>query len=244
MSQPLVSVIIPTLQEEKLIAQCLLQFTPEIRVKFRLEVIVSDGGSTDQTLLIARRYADVVIEGTRDERQNISVGRNVGARSSHGEILMFINADTIIENIADFFEEMIVVVNRPGLMGATCSVGVYREEEGFSDKIFHGFCNWLFHLENLLGLGMGRGECQVIKRRTFFSIDGYNESMAAGEDFELFVRLRKVGTIAFMPHLRVNESPRRYRTYGYLKISLLWFLNAVSVLLFHRSLQKEWKPVR
>ncbi len=242
--QPLVSIIIPSLQEEKLLERTLRQFTQEVKQRFGLELIVSDGGSTDRTLEIARQYADVIIEAMPQERQNISLGRNRGARAAKGEILVFINADTIIENIAHFFEEMIVVMNRPGLTGATCSVGIYREEEGFSDRVFHGFYNLLFHLENLLGLGMGRGECQVIKRSTFFSIGGYNESMAAGEDFELFVRLRKLGMTAFKPHLRVNESPRRYRAHGYLKTSLLWLLNAVSVVLFRRSLQKEWKPVR
>lgn len=241
---PTVSIVIPTLQEEKLIERTLVQFTPELRKQFQLEIIVSDGGSTDQTLAIARRYADLVIEAPRGERQNISRGRNIGARSSHSDILLFINADTIIEDIEQFLEEMIHAIQQPRVMGATCNVGIYREEETLADKLFHSFYNWYFYVLNMLGMGMGRGECHVVKRSIFFSINGYNEFVAAGEDFDLFLRLRRLGKIAFLRHLRVDESPRRYRKYGYVRITLLWFFNAVSVFFFGRSLHREWKPVR
>lgn len=243
-SLPTVSIIIPTLQEEKLIERTLSQFTPEIKQRFDLEVVVSDGGSTDRTLAIARRYSDIVIEKAKDSYQNISKGRNFGARAARGEILIFINADTMIEDIEHFLGLMIHAAQHEGVTGVTCSVGIYREEERLSDTLFHGFYNWYFHLLNVVGMGMGRGECHVVKRSTFFDVKGYNERMAAGEDYELFLRLRRLGKIAFLKQLRVNESPRRYRKYGYAKISLLWFLNAVWVFLFRKSIHKEWKPVR
>ena len=241
---PSVSVIIPTLQEEKLIERTLAQFSPELKQRFDLEVIVSDNGSTDGTLPLARGYADVVVENDKDVKQNISIGRNVGAREARGNILIFINADTRIEHIERFLEVMIGTIRTPGVTGATCSVGIYREEEELSDKLFHGFYNLYFHALNVLGMGMGRGECQVMRRDTFAGLGGYNERIAAGEDYELFLRLRRLGRVVFLSSLRVNESPRRYRKYGYLRISVLWFLNAVSVFLFQRSLHKEWEAVR
>lgn len=241
---PAVSIIIPTLQEEKLIERTLSQFTPEIKKQFSLEIVVSDGGSTDRTVAIARRYADVIVESLAGQHQNISIGRNLGARASHGDILIFINADTIIEDIVRFLEEMIRVIQQPGVTGATCSVGIYREEEHLLDRLFHTTYNWYFYLLNVMGMGMGRGECHVVLRNVFFSLNGYNESIVAGEDYDLFLRLRRLGKIAFLRYLRVNESPRRYRQYGYLKISLLWFVNAVPVFLFRRSLHRKWKPIR
>ena len=241
---PTISVIIPTLEEEKLLARTLEQFTPDIRAYHRLEIIVSDGGSKDNTLCIARRHADHVVEAGVGTRQNISMGRNRGAEAAQGEILVFFNADTLIDNPDRFFSTMVRVLRDNRISAATCDVLVYPEGETFADRFFHGSYNRYFWLLNVLGMGMGRGECHVVKRELFERIGGYNESIAAGEDFELFLRLRRLGKIAFIRSLRVFESPRRYRTYGYFRISLLWFLNALSVFLFRRSMLDEWKPVR
>lgn len=213
-----------------------------MKQRFGIEVVVSDGGSTDRTVEIARRFADKVVESKG--RQNISKGRNIGARAARGDVLVFINADTHIDRIEQFFDEMLRIIQEPEVVAATCRVGVYPDEERLSDRLFHAACHVLFYLENILGLGMGRGECHVIRKSTFHSIGGYNEEIAAGEDFELFVRLKRKGRIVYASHLRVNESPRRYRKYGYIKIGVLWFLNSISVLLFRRSLNKEWEAVR
>lgn len=240
---PLVSVIIPTLQEGKLIAQTLDQFNA-VRAKHRIEVVVSDGLSTDGTLDIARKKADQIVEAVPGEHQNISKGRNSGARASFGEILIFLNADTMIEDTEAFFREIITSLAREGTVGATCSVLVYREEERASDRIYHQIYNVYFALLNTLGIGMGRGECQAVRREDFFKVGGYNEQIAAGEDFEFFHRLRKLGRIAFLRSLTVRESPRRYRKYGYTKITALWLLNAIGVLLVGRTVVKHWEAVR
>ena len=241
---PSISIIIPTLQEEKLIARTLAQFTPELREQFSLEVIVSDGGSRDKTVCLARAGADTVVGCDHAPKENISIGRNRGARASSGEILMFFNADVLIEDPAVFFPLMIDAIARNGTAAATCNVLIYPDEENTTDRLFHSFFNWYFHLLNRLGMGMGRGECHVVSRAVFDRIGGYNEALAAGEDYELFARLRRTGQIDFRKNLNVYESPRRYRKFGYFRISLLWFLNAMSVFLFHHSMVKEWKPVR
>jgi glycosyltransferase involved in cell wall biosynthesis len=241
---PTLSVVIPALLEERLIEGALLQFTPELRKKHAIEIIVSDGGSTDDTLTISRRHADRVIEHTEPSRQNISMGRNIGARAATGSILMFINADTLIDDIDHFIPAVIDEAEKDGVSGVTCSVGVHRHEERAIDRIFHTVYNRYFHFLNLVGMGMGRGECQVVRRELFERIGGYNERIAAGEDFDLFVRLRRLGSISFLSKHMVRESPRRYRRLGYGYISILWFLNAFSVLLFKRSVATEWKPIR
>ena len=45
-----VSVVIPTLNEEKLLPRMLGQFTPELAARYGIEIVVSDGGSIDRTL--------------------------------------------------------------------------------------------------------------------------------------------------------------------------------------------------
>lgn len=242
--KPAVSVIIPTLEEEKGIISLLSQFTPELRKKFKLEVIVSDGGSRDQTGEIARKYADVFVCPGYPEIQTIALGRNRGANASRGDVLMFFNADVRLDQPEVFIRTMLDVIDDDSIAAATCNVLVNPEEETAADKLFHSGFNYYCRLLNFIGMGMGRGECHVLRRTLFERVGGYNEHIAAGEDYELFLRLGKHGSIAFVPSLTVFESPRRYRAFGYVRIAFLWFLNGLSVLFFRRSLSKSWIPIR
>jgi glycosyltransferase involved in cell wall biosynthesis len=243
-STPRISIIIPTLQEEGLIARTLAQFTDELKSAFQLEVIVSDGGSVDHTVEIACGRADRVVEWKETHKQNIAIGRNRGAHIARGDIFMFFNADVLIEQPDLFFPMMIEAVSRDVVAAATCNVLIYRHDERLVDRLFHSFFNWYFWQLNVLGMGMGRGECHVMRREIFEKMGGYDEALAAGEDYELYRRLHHIGKIAFIRTLNVFESPRRYRKFGYLWITFLWFLNGISVLLFNRSFVREWKPVR
>lgn len=241
---PAVSVVIPTLNEEKLLDGMLRQFTPELRSRYGLEVVVSDGGSGDGTLAIARAHGCRVVENTQGVKQTISLGRNLGADHAMGEVLVFLNADTLIRDPDYFFRRMTGEARNPGIAALTCSVGVYPEEEGWPDRLFHGFYNWLFALMNVVGMGMGRGECHVIPRSVFRSAGGYAPRIAAGEDYDMFRRLKNLGRIRFLKDVRVFESPRRYRRYGYVAVSASWFLNFLAVFFLRRSILSEWKPVR
>jgi glycosyltransferase involved in cell wall biosynthesis len=243
-TNPHISVIIPTFDEEKLLGQTLAQFTTDLRLMHRLEIIVSDGGSTDTTLCVAEATADVVLRNTSGVRQNISIGRNAGARVARGTILLFINADTLIDQIGTFMQALARTIQNKTVAGATCNVCIHRAEEQTTDRVFHAIYNRYFRFLNIIGLGMGRGECQIVRRDLFHEVGGYNEKIAAGEDFDLFVRLRRRGKIVFLPSECVRESPRRYRRYGYLRVSMLWFVNAIAVLVLGKSVTKEWKPIR
>ena len=215
-----------------------------IRKKFRIEIIVSDGGSKDRTREIAREQADIVISPDRPEVQTIAAGRNRGAKAARGDILMFFNADVRLKQPETFIETMIDILGTDSVVAATCNVTVNPEEENSADRIFHAGFNMYCRFLNFAGMGMGRGECHVVRRAVFKRAGGYNEQIVAGEDYELFLRLRRHGSIAFVSSLTVFESPRRYRAFGYPRIALLWFLNGVSVFLFRRSLSKSWIPVR
>jgi glycosyltransferase involved in cell wall biosynthesis len=239
----MVSVIIPTLNEEKLLEGALSQFTDALKKKYHLEIIVSDGGSKDATLSIAERRADVVVRHSGDRKQTIAEGRNCGAAVARGDILFFTNADVRIPDIDNFFCVALKALEAENVIALTCKVYVFPEEEKRIDRLVLGWFNWHNYMLNKI-MGMGRGECQMIKTKYFREVGGYNQLMAAGEDYNLFVRLKKKGKTLFLKNLTVYESPRRYRKYGYGKIVWSWFKNSVVMLVWNKSASQHWEEVR
>lgn len=240
----MISVIIPTLNEEKLLPKLLDQLNDQkLKSKYNYEIIISDGGSKDRTLEIARNYTDKIVVHQDKRRQKISEGKNAGFKISEGEILIFICADCRIENPEMFFDYVLNFKNSK-FLAATFWFDVFPEEKKWSDYIFHTFFNWLIKLLNFIGNGMGRGECQVIKREVFEKIGGYNEELTAGEDYDLYTRIRRLGKIDVNFKIKIFESPRRYRKYGYIKILLMWFRNSLRVFNILKTQVEEWKEVR
>jgi predicted glycosyltransferase involved in capsule biosynthesis len=121
---------------------------------------------------------------------------------------------------------------------------VFPHQEKIQDRIFHVFYNNYVKLLNKFLIGMGRGECHIVNREKFFECGGYDESMIAGEDFDLYRRLRKRGRIIFRNDLLIYESPRRYRRYGYINVVWNWCINSIFVIVFGRSAAKNWEAVR
>jgi glycosyltransferase involved in cell wall biosynthesis len=239
-----ISIIIPTLDEEKLLPQILDQFPDALRKKYQVELIVSDGGSHDRTIQIAEACGAVVVRHEIERRQTIAEGRNMGADAAAGEILIFINADIRISDTTRFFEAAVDSLRIPGIVAATAAVHVFPEEEKLSDRIFHLWHNQYVRFLNLIGEGMGRGECQVISAELFRRIGRYNATMVAGEDYDLFRRARKHGRIVMMQGVTIFESPRRFRKYGYLHILWGWTRNALAVIFRNSSSSEEWEAVR
>lgn len=238
------SIIIPTLNEEKLISKILSVFDSDFKSKFNAEIIISDGGSTDDTIQLITNVVDKVVVHKDDVRQNISRGRNQGALNSTGDVLVFLNADTYIEESGFFFDTVLNILRNDDFVAIAFPIKVFKDQERFFDKFFHNFYNFYVGLLNKTGVGMGRGECHIIKRDYFEKLGGYDENLYAGEDYDLYKRLRQKGKIAFAKNLTVFESPRRYRKLGYPKVIYNWLINSLFVTLFKKSVSKEWEPVR
>lgn len=239
------SIVIPTLNEEKLLPELL-----KVINLFRFnknesyELIISDGGSSDRTVEFAMKYADKIVYYKGLNKQGIAAGRNAGAKQASGEILIFLASDIKIESPEIFFSEIEQSFHNPKIIAMTGIVKIFQNEETLKDKIAHTIFNSYFYVLNKIGVGMGRGEIQIIKRRVFEKLSGYNENLAAGEDFDLFKRARRLGYIFFNKNIVIRESPRRYRKKGYWNIFFIWTLNALFVIFKKKSLSRDWEQVR
>lgn len=261
--KPTLSVIIPVFQEEKILFDTLKLYDDKLKKKFNFELIISDGGSTDSTIQIAKQFTNKIAVHSNNKKQTIAEGRNKGAELATSDTLIFINADTRPANIDSFFTfisnwanskknktEKINLIDENQLnkyykySALATTVEPFPEEKIFIDKFFYGFFNTYFNFLNIIGIGMGRGECQIIDKNVFTSLGGYNPQLIAGEDFELFKRIAKTHKVAFVKELKVYESPRRFRKQGYVKTVLRWTANGISVIFNKKSVSKQWDTVR
>ena len=239
------SIIIPVLNEEKLLPNLLHQLSDQkLRNENDYEIIISDGGSKDCTIKIAMEFADIVKVHSSNLQQNIAEGRNVGAKYANGEIFIFFNGDILLRDPFKFFNFINQKFINSDYIAMTCFVKIFPEEEKISDRIFHSIYNSYFWTLNYLGVGMGRGECQIIKREIFEKLEGFNQDLAAGEDFDLFKRIRKHGKILYTNKINVYESPRRFRKFGYMNVTWSWIKNSISVIVKNKSISKVWEQVR
>lgn len=247
MITPWLSIIIPTKNEGRYIAQTLAQFAGYLE-KYRLEVIVSDAGSTDGTADIVRHYQAQTAGQIRLVQatgpQNIAIGRNFGAAQAGGELLFHTDADVRIPDPDRFFQTVLAKFEQDRIVAATVPIWVYAAESKLNDRLYHLFMNTVIRLSFTAGIYLAKGECQLTRRNVFQKIGGYNERLVAGEDCNLFYRLRMEGRLAFLHRVCVHHSPRRFRQYGYAQVSWIYLREGLSLLFRGKSYAKEWTPVR
>ncbi len=205
------SVVVPTLNEELNIDRTLRYIHC---IDPLAELIVVDGGSKDKTVEIARKYCYKVIQARKN---TIGAARNVGAKAARGEIILFVDADTIPH--MEFFEKIRVICSRDHqVVGVGCPV--MPRNVNFFESLFFYFLNFLVYLSVQLRKPSIAGSCVAYRRKAFWKVKGFDEEMAASEDQDLSVRISKVGQVIFAPRIVAYTSSRRLRQLGF--FGLLW----------------------
>jgi len=211
----LISVVVPTYNEEQNIERCLQSLADQTVPRETYEIIVVDGNSKDRTRELAEPLADRVFVQTS---KRVGGARNDGAMASAGDIIATTDADCIlprdwVERIAKNFEEREIVQ----LYGT-----VYPIEGGFRNHLSlsgaNAFSRLGYHTRTIyFTLG-----CNTAFDREAFVRAGMYRCIDAGDDLEIAQRMRKLGKVYLDPDLAVGFSMRRYQQFGTLKSISEW----------------------
>jgi rSAM/selenodomain-associated transferase 2/rSAM/selenodomain-associated transferase 1 len=200
---PRISIIIPTLNE----AANLVTTLENTRNASHVEVIVVDGGSSDETVDVARKWGSTVfISGPGRARQ-----MNAGAARARGDVLLFLHGDTRLPRGYDHYVRKILA--RAGVVA-----GAFRLRVDVN-------LSALRIMERLVNLRSRRlqfpyGDQAIFLTANLFRKMGGFPDMPIMEDFELIRRLRRRGRIAIAP-VPVLTSARRWENLGIVRTTLI-----------------------
>ena len=239
---PQMSVVIPAFNEAGYI-EATLKALAGLRARFGLEVIVSDDGSLDETVELARPLCDRVVTPLPTDMTGPAAARNRGAMAARSPLLLFIDADIQIEEPDRFFNRVFEVFADEKIIAASCALGVFPDQARWAENLFHRFQTVFMALENTLGINVAGGWCQIVRREDFLRADGYGEHLQVSQDLDLFLRLRKEGRVVYWKDLRVLETPRRYRADGLCATSWRWLVSSAMVMFWKKS-AVNYRPER
>lgn len=226
---PSISVIVPTLNEEKNIETCLRSVRNQTISDF--ELILSDGESNDKTVEISRRYVDKVIVSSN---RGIRMQQNLGAKFAEGDVLVFIHADTVVGE--SLLEEISETTNY-GYIGGGCVVKTIGE--GYKYKIFNKAIKLINLILNHFNI-ICTGEALFFRKSVFMKNDGFRDVFF--EDADMLLRTRTDGRLKLL-NSTVVTSGRRFRENFWKKMIFEWVPYAF-LTLFGRPRKMKYVPAR
>jgi len=226
----LISIVIPAFNEEGYLGETLASLN---RAKTFLqgegglpaEIIVVDNDSDDSTADVARALSATV---AREKQHNVAKVRNSGAKLSSGDVLVFVDADTVVPD--KLLSRIVEAMSDEYCFGGAVDPD-YRPMK-LTVKIYLKFWRILGRLT-----GMAQGATQFCRRDLFLALNGYDETLFMGEDVDFHWRLKRIakrqnGSVVFIEDLRVVPSTRRFDQWRLWR-TMVW-TNPLFILLFRR----------
>ncbi|HLO85587.1 MAG TPA: TIGR04283 family arsenosugar biosynthesis glycosyltransferase [Nostocaceae cyanobacterium] len=206
-----ISIIIPTLNEAGNIKNAIASTQPSTNT----EVIVVDGGSTDDTVEITKNCGVKVISSPPGRATQM----NTGALAASGEILLFLHADTRLP--ADFDVMIRTSLQQPGVVAGAFRLQIDAPQWGL--RLVEWGVKWRSQLWQ-----MPYGDQAIFITKSIFKQVGCFPQLPIMEDFELIRNLKNIGKITILP-ASVLTSARRWQKKGILQTTLI---NQIVVLAF------------
>lgn len=208
----MISFVVPAYNEERLLGRTLAAIHGAGRELARTyEVVVVDDASTDQTVAIADAAGARVVRGAW---RQIARVRNAGARASAGDVLIFVDADTVVSTAA--VRATISAVDS-GAVGGGAAV--------MPDGQLAWWVRPAFRLSNFWArqFHLAYGCYLFCTRRAFDATGGFDESLFATEEIAFSRALSRVGRVTIVRE-SVLTSGRKLRTHKFREYAGLLFL--------------------
>lgn len=217
LSEMMISVIIPVLQEGERIQE-ILSSLKSTASDIQYEVIVVDGDSAGSTI---RQIADpsvmtLIAPGGR------ALQMNAGAHRACGEILLFLHADTFLPQNA--FPKIVEALSSSRVIGGAFDLGIQNRRWIF--KIIGRAASWKHRLTRV-----PYGDQAIFMLRSYFdAIGGYPE-IPLMEDVELMKRVKRSGGRIIILSEAVTTSSRKWETEGVIYTILRnWIIQVLYLL--------------
>jgi glycosyltransferase involved in cell wall biosynthesis len=173
----LLSVVIPAFNEELYLPKTLSSILrASAQCRCGVELIVVDNASADRTAAVAREFGASVVH---EHVHNIARVRNVGAEAAHGDVLIFIDADTLVPH--QFFDRVVEAMSDPACIGGSPEM-VHHVRSRLLRAYFRAW-RWIG-----IKTGMAQGAAQFCRKSAFRILNGYDESQFVGEDVDFYWR--------------------------------------------------------
>jgi len=195
-----ISFIVPAWNEETVLGPTLDAIKRSARqLAVTSEMIVVDDSSTDQTADIAVEHGARVV---RVQHRQIAATRNAGARRAYGDVLFFVDADTLITE--PVVKAAIGSVER-GAVGGGCRFQFYGRIP-LCARVFEAIAVRLYRLA-----GIASGCFLFCTREAFERVNGFNAQLYAAEEGGMSLALRRQGKFVILRE-SVTTSGRKLTT--------------------------------
>lgn len=221
MSDPKVSIIVPTLNEEKYLPILLGSLSEQKGVG--LEVLVVDAKSEDQTAKVLDEMVkelsrpDFVIRHLVSPKRNVAHQRNMGAHHAQHPLVLFLDADTemprknLIADVVRRFER-----RRLGTATVRLKSLEHRRLADLYYAVFYGF-TWVMQFVT----PFASGAFILTTKESFLKSGGFDESIVINEDANFCKRSRRYGKFGVLSPF-IYTSSRRFDKMGYAKSAWMY----------------------
>lgn len=206
---PLISIVIPALNEERYLPFCLASLKKQTFTDF--EIIVVDNNSNDNTAGVARKFGAKVV---KEHIRGMTSARERGFRAARGQIIARTDADTThppnwLELIYKTFNDYPQVI---ALTGPLTS-----HHKFIPNHLYDFYCYWLFVLlpKLLSGHMMLLGSNMAIRKSAWEKISIHHDDALVHEDMDLACHMAEIGHLHYLPKLKSSISFRHIRKNPY-----------------------------